>query len=430
MSYASIWESQRTVQTATVVAALLMIVAIVCGSLDGVHAKRCRSATSLGDIFSRICSSVSRIFMALTLLEVFQVTTIATKWYVLLTLQLIELNTVLGRINANNLKKEKVKNWAYVATYCFRDSELSFVMLLLLLLRWLCPTYTSSVMQQIDTAAARRGYILLVLLSFVNIAALKMRKRNKTGIILCLATRVVPIFYLLPLSEYNILSVLSDALVVGLLSVEVYVSDLAHRRVHAAVMGIIVGSLFNDVVTLAGSIMYLTAVLVDLSYVLNVPLFVPVCNVYIDGVFDLCHAGHKLMMANALRFGNRLIVGVCGDDECEHYKRRPIMTTEERVKEVALCRYVSEVVPDAPVSGITAEMIKYYNVHIVVCGEEYNTPQDTYYAVPRQLGMLRTAPRTEGISTSELIKRIRAASDEDTAARDKLNGASTVKDSQ
>ncbi|CAD2222334.1 Cytidylyltransferase-like, putative [Angomonas deanei] len=135
-------------------------------------------------------------------------------------------------------------------------------------------------------------------------------------------------------------------------------------------------------------------------------------------------------MENALKYGNRLIVGVCGDEECENYKRRPIMTTQERVKEVSLCKYVSEVIENSPVTGVTEEMIKYYNIHVVACGEEYFTPEDTYYAVPRRLGMLKSVPRTKGISTSELIKRIRASTDEETVAKDKQSGKSNVKEGE
>jgi cytidyltransferase-like protein len=427
MAYTDFFHTDRTVQTATVLAMLLLVISITCGSVDGVHAKRCRSATSLGDIFSRICSSMARVFMALTLLEIFHIEDICTKWYFLLTLQLIELNTVLGRINASNLKKDRVKNLAYVATYLFRDSELSFLMLLLLIARWIVPEACRSILGHI-LANAQTGYNTLVILTFANIALLKMKKRYKGIIVLCLAARVLPVFYLLPLSQYNLLSVIGDAMIVGLLSVEVYVSHLAHRRIHAAVFFLCLGSLFNDVFSVAGTIMYVIAMMVDLSYSLNVPLFTPVCNVFIDGVFDLCHAGHKKLMANALKFGNRLIVGVCGDEECASYKRPPIMTTQERVDEVRLCKYVSEVIPNSPVSGVTEEMIHYYNIHIVVCGEEYNTPTDTYYAVPRRLGILRTVPRTPGISTSVLIARIRAASDDSVEAKDKKNGKSTVED--
>lgn len=427
--YEDFFHTDKTVQTATLLAALLMLVSITCGSVDGVHAKRCRSATSLGDIFSRVCSSMSRIFMALTMLEVFQIEDVGMKWYFLLTLQLIELNTVLGRINASNLKKHRVKNWAYVATYCFRDSELSFCMVALLAMRWLLPFWSHVVLTTVINYA-KVGYATLVVVTFANVALLRIKKRYKSIVLLCLAARVLPVFYLLPLSQYNLLSVVGDAMIVGLLSIEIYVSHLAARRIHAAVFFLCLGSLLNDVLSVAGSILYIIGVFVDLSYSLNVPLFTPVRNVFIDGVFDLCHAGHKRMMAAALQFGNRLIVGVCGDAECSTYKRPPIMTLEERVNEVALCKYVSEVVPNSPVSGITEAMIQYYHIHVVVCGEEYNTPADTYYAVPRRMGILRTAPRTPGISTSVLIQRIRAASEEDVGAKDKQRNSSLVKNGE
>lgn len=158
------------------------------------------------------------------------------------------------------------------------------------------------------------AYTILVTISLINIALLKLKKRYKTSIACCLASRVVPLFYLLPLSEYNVLSVIGDTIVVVLLTIEVYVSHLAHRRIHALVIVICIGSLLNDVIAVVASTSYIIGILVDLSYALNVPLFVPVRNVFIDGVFDLCHAGHKRMMANSLKFGNRLIVGVCGDE--------------------------------------------------------------------------------------------------------------------
>lgn len=420
--------ADRTVQTATVLVALLLVLSIACGSLDGVHAKRCRLATSVGDIFSRVCSSLSRIFTALTLLEILGIHDTPTRWYALLSVQLIEFNTVLGRINANNIKKDKVKNWAYVATYCFRESELSFLMLMLLAVRWCVPEVVAAAIESIPAGVPSRCYWALLATTFVNVGLLKMRKRFKSSIALCLAARALPVFYLLPLNGYNSLSLIGDAMVVGLLSVEVYVSHLANRRPNAAVAFLCIFSLLNDVFAITGAFLYIAGQLATLSFSLNVPLFVPVRNVYIDGVFDLCHAGHKIAMRNALKHGNRLIVGVCGDEECTGYKRRPIMTTAERVHEVELCKYVSEVIPNAPVSGITEAMIKKYNVHVVVCGEEYDTPTDTYYALPRRLGILKTVPRTDGISTSVLINRIRAARDDDVVAKDKASGKSTVKD--
>ncbi|ORC92724.1 cholinephosphate cytidylyltransferase A [Trypanosoma theileri] len=415
-----------TNQTPILLSCLLCLVSIVCGSLDGVHAKRCRSATPLGDIFARVCSSISRIFFALTLMEVFNVRNHSTQWYVLMSLQLVEFNTVLARINAENLKPQKAKNLAYHLTYCFRDSELSFLMLCALITQLALPTQNFA--HYFNPKNAKYCFLTLVFVSFANVALLKMNPKYKTGIALCLAARVVPLFKILTFNNYSILSVISGALVVALLSIEVHVSNVAGRRVHAAVVCICIGSVFNDLFSIVASVLYIVGMLVDLSYSTRIPLFVPVKNVFCDGVFDLCHAGHKNFMQNALQYGNRLIVGVCGDEDCAAYKRRPIMTTEERVNEVRMCKFVSQVIPNSPVSGVTEEMIRRHNIHVVVCGCEYDRPDDTFYAVPRRLGILRTAPRTAGISTSVLIARIRAATDDDVVAKDKANGRSTVQE--
>ncbi|EAN85161.1 putative cholinephosphate cytidylyltransferase A [Trypanosoma cruzi] len=413
-------------QTPILLSCLLCLVAIVCGSLDGVHAKRCRSASPLGDIFSRVCSSISRIFFALTLMEAFSVRDLHTKWYLLMAMQLVELNTVLSRINADNLKPQKAKNLAYHLTYCFRDSELSFLILCALITRLVYPSTGFYVL--FTSNFPKYSFLLLVVVSFVNVALLKMKRKYKSGIALCLVARVVPLYKILLFNNYSVLSVISGALVVALLSIEVHVSNVARRRVHAGVLCISIGSVFNDIFSIVASVLYIIGMLVDLSYSTRIPLFVPVRNVFCDGVFDLCHAGHKNFMQNALQYGNRLIVGVCGDEDCENYKRRPIMTTEERVNEVRMCKFVSQVISNSPVTGVTEEMIKRHNIHVVVCGKEYDRPDDTFYAVPRRLGILRTAPRTEGISTSVLIARIRAATDADVVAKDKSSGRSVVRD--
>lgn len=71
-------------------------------------------------------------------------------------------------------------------------------------------------------------------------------------------------------------------------------------------------------------------------------------RVYVDMVGDLFHPGHVELLRQARSFGNWLVVGVLADDVVETYKRRPIMTLDERVAVIRACRYVDEVIPDAP----------------------------------------------------------------------------------
>jgi len=71
-------------------------------------------------------------------------------------------------------------------------------------------------------------------------------------------------------------------------------------------------------------------------------------RVYVDMVGDLFHAGHVSLLREARGHGDWLVVGVLSDETAESYKRRPIMTLAERVTVIEACRYVDEVVPDAP----------------------------------------------------------------------------------
>ena len=113
----------------------------------------------------------------------------------------------------------------------------------------------------------------------------------------------------------------------------------------------------------------------------------------------------------ALKHGNRLFVGVCGDADCAQYKRPPVMTHEERCKEVAACKSVTKCIPNAPTFGLTKEFLRKHRIHVVCMGEEYierypDPKDDPYYRVPREMRIAIPLPRTADLSTTELIKRI------------------------
>jgi choline-phosphate cytidylyltransferase len=75
---------------------------------------------------------------------------------------------------------------------------------------------------------------------------------------------------------------------------------------------------------------------------------------------------------------------------------------------------VTKVIPNAPCFGLTQEFLDEHQIHIVAMGEEYierwpNPDDDVYYGYVRKLGIARTLPRTNALSTTELIERIRNA---------------------
>eukprot|EP01061_Rhynchopus_euleeides_P009796 TRINITY_DN19098_c0_g1_i2.p1 TRINITY_DN19098_c0_g1~~TRINITY_DN19098_c0_g1_i2.p1 ORF type:complete len:222 (+),score=98.35 TRINITY_DN19098_c0_g1_i2:66-731(+) len=174
---------------------------------------------------------------------------------------------------------------------------------------------------------------------------------------------------------------------------------------------------------------YFWSVFHDLSMHSHMPIFTIQRNIYVDGIYDLCHIGHMRMFAASAQFGNALFVGVINDEDATPYKRKPVMTHEERCIEVGACKYVTKVIPNAPCDGITREFVEAHNIHLVVCGEEYFVnPNDKYYREPREMGILKCAPRTEGMSTSDLINRILEVDATSLMPKDKLRGDSTVVD--
>lgn len=139
-----------------------------------------------------------------------------------------------------------------------------------------------------------------------------------------------------------------------------------------------------------------------------------ISRVYVDMVGDLFHAGHVSLLREARRHGDRLIVGVLSDDTAACYKRRPIMTLAERVAVIESCRYVDQVVPDAPFR-LTEEFLDEHAITTVVHGDDLSPEgAESIYGPAVASGRFVYVERTEGISTTQLIQRVldRAASGE------------------
>ena len=94
-------------------------------------------------------------------------------------------------------------------------------------------------------------------------------------------------------------------------------------------------------------------------------------RVYVDMVADLFHHGHVELLRQASALGDYLLVGVHADDVVLAHKRNTILTMEERVACVAGCRYVDEVLPDAPWMTDHGWIAK-QNINLVVHGSDYS----------------------------------------------------------
>jgi cytidyltransferase-like protein len=214
--------------------------------------------------------------------------------------------------------------------------------------------------------------------------------------------------------DVNVLDVICDGFFMAVLTTDVTLAKMAGREIHPWVVLMSFCAVVSNSVILILCLVYYIAVFADLCSYLNMPLLTVCINVYCDGVYDLCHIGHKTLFRNALTFGNRLFVGVVGDKDASSYKRPPIMTHDERCAEVEACKSVTKVIPNAPCFGLTQEFLDTHQIHIVAFGQEYldrwpDPKDDIYYGYCRRIGIARPLPRHDGLSTSELIKRIQNA---------------------
>ena len=238
-------------------------------------------------------------------------------------------------------------------------------------------------------------------------------KHSSTRLLLLivLLLRLIPVGSLLYIDfgEMTTVDVIASGLFTSLLTADIVSSRFADRELHPWVVVLAMAGVTSNVLNILLAFGYYAMVCHEICDHTHQPLLTVNINVYCDGIYDMCHVGHMKAYENAAKNGTRLFVGVCGDEDATPYKRAPIMSTAERCAVVERCKYVYKVIPNAPcVKGaLDLAFIRKHNIHIVCCGQEYqDNPNDEWYAVPRKLGILRTVPRTGGISTSDLINRI------------------------
>jgi cytidyltransferase-like protein len=133
-------------------------------------------------------------------------------------------------------------------------------------------------------------------------------------------------------------------------------------------------------------------------------------KIYADLVADLFHRGHVefLKKAKAIMHNSYLVVGIHSDKDCTIYKRKPIFSMEDRIEIVNACKYVDEIIPNAPLE-ITQNFIKLHKIDLVVHGDDLTDFHiNINYRIPLKLGIMRTIPYYKGISSTEIINRIRS----------------------
>ena len=131
--------------------------------------------------------------------------------------------------------------------------------------------------------------------------------------------------------------------------------------------------------------------------------------VFSNGCFDIIHPGHSDYLAKAADLADKMILGLNSDDSVRRLKgeNRPVIAENDRARLLASFEFVDAVVlfdEDTP-----AELIDALIPDVLVKGKDYEIKDivgaDT---VLKNGGRVETIELTNGFSTTELIRKIKA----------------------
>ncbi|KAF8889018.1 cholinephosphate cytidylyltransferase [Infundibulicybe gibba] len=145
------------------------------------------------------------------------------------------------------------------------------------------------------------------------------------------------------------------------------------------------------------------------DYKINQPPVGRPIRIYADGVYDLFHFGHALQLRQAkLSFPSvYLLVGVNSDELVKDHKARSIMTHAERLEAARHCRWVDEVIAEAPWVIDEAFLDKWEIDYVAHDEVPYAADgHEDVYALVKSQGKFLPTRRTPGVSTSDLLERI------------------------
>lgn len=396
----------------SVVISLLVYTYMHLDALDGMHARRTKNGSSLGELFDHLCDSVSTLLLTFIPLWINNV----TEPYALYTMVTISMVTFARYQLMALLSGTMVFN-----RWSGPGEMIHLYILVILLTPWVSlddilwalgtngVTYLSTLAQWAPIVMGA------ALLSFLDLAYLSRLADTVTrnGTWLVVMTKMIE-FGLISMEWVDApndwLSYLAHGGFYVSLAVDYMVCKMAQKGMSSWVPVICFLSLFDSFISLLASMGFVLRLLYEISSHLRINFFEPQIRVYASGVFDLCHNNHREMFEIASRFGNRLIIGVHGDEDVEKWKgKTPTMNLEQRAVAVEQSPYVSEVIRNPPytLSGKVGEkFLDSHRISLVVCSDEYDNEDDPYYVIPRQRGILKTIPRRTGLSTSEIKKRI------------------------
>jgi glycerol-3-phosphate cytidylyltransferase-like family protein len=102
-------------------------------------------------------------------------------------------------------------------------------------------------------------------------------------------------------------------------------------------------------------------------------------------------------------------MGIHNDETVESYKRKPILTMDERIKVLEGCKYIDKIIPNAPLN-ISDEFIKLHQIDVLfIPNNRTEKDMQLMYSAITDKSTLKiiTIEYTYEISTTAIINRIK-----------------------
>jgi cytidyltransferase-like protein len=422
----------------SIASGVLIFLSWLMDSVDEIHAKKIENDTVLTTFFDSACASVSAVFLPFVICSIMGFQGVMTVWYLCQALQLVILNHhIYGFLNRKLVFYMLTGPGDFIIALCIMIFTRAYFGLSVFLTAYHFllnlthsafgefehPVWDESNPEKSMEQVSRAIYSIMMVVTFVRLLMFPAKHSStRNGLIFCLLYRLVPAgIVTLFDSPVGLVDALCDGLFFSIVTCDLIVAKMAERELHPWILVFAMFSIFSLFAILSSFLLYFGLILSAISTFTRIPLLSVCINVYVDGVYDMCHYGHMKSYERAVKHGTRLFVGICSDEDVMAYKRAPVMTTQERAQVVSHCKYVHKVIPNCPATrgSLTEEWLKTHNIHIVCHGEEYNREDDLWYQHPRRLGMTRILPRTSGVSTSNLIKRIQTRYEQEGEDRPK-----------
>lgn len=333
-----------------------VVLQLVGDGVSAKHAKNSMQDTPLFDLFSTTCNVVSYVFSTLTGCLLLGITDHTTQWHLVHIGQLLSLTQHLGAFKRPN-HSMRYPMFTGPGEVIFTIVSL-IVASLFVDIKGFASKYVHVAVSLLNEkfglslpfddyallAVICRSIYIFLLVAIIFEVLFTISKANyasRNGLLLCLLYRgFVPLILYdsgffglgagVNIAQLAPLNIIADGLFHSVITVDMIVAKMANRDLHPWIVVFAMASVMSDFLTILFMIVYYCALFFEISHYMELNMFAVTINVYVDGAYDMCHLGHINSFKTALGYGTRLFVGVLSDESIAAYKRKPIMTLDER----------------------------------------------------------------------------------------------------